>query len=304
VCAALLFGCGADGPASRHADGSNGAPRIDWLNLDPAAPAPGESVRARVRAQDPEGDRIELRFAWEVGGVPRAETGHTIDLAGVPKGTQVSVVAVATDGTADSEPAQMETRVRNTRPKLTQAKIVPWESVARGDALSIEAEATDADGDPVECRYAWRVNDAPVAAEGNRFDTKDLAPGDVVVARVVATDGESESDPVDTARVRVAGAVPRIVSSPAGLAADGSFHYQMQVEYLGGAEGLRYALRKGPPGMAVNAATGEVSWRPTRGQDGDHEVEVEVADARGTKSVQAFRIRVDGGGSAPPAAPR
>jgi len=299
-----LIGCGDDGPSSLLADdGENRPPRIDWLNLDPPEPSPGETIRARVRAQDPEGDKMELRFEWEVGGLPRMETGPTLSLEGLAKGSEISVVAVASDGIADSEPVRMSTRIRNRRPQLTQAKIVPWEGVARGDSLTVEPGGTDPDGDLLSYRYEWRVNGEPVDVEGNVFDTKGLDPGDIVVARVIASDGESESDPVDTARVRVAGAVPRIVSSPAGLSADGSFRYQLEVEYLGRADELRYGLRKAPTGMALNPATGEITWRPTRAQTGDHEVEVEVADARGTKAVQAFRITVGSGAPAPPAHP-
>jgi hypothetical protein len=300
IAAAALPGCGGDEAAS-VGSAENQPPRIEWLTLDPADPAEGDEIRAKVRVQDPEADPVEVRFAWEVGGIPRGDGGPTLELRGVSKGTQVSVTAVASDGVAESEPLQQMVRVRNERPKLTQARIEPWESVARGEPLVLKPAGTDADGDSLTFRYEWRVNDKSVPFDGATFATAGLAPGDVVHARVVANDGEADSDPVDTARVRVIGPAPRIVSSPVGLSADGSFRYRVEVEYLDGLEGLRFGLRTAPQGMAVNPATGEIHWRPAPGQHGDHAVEIEVEDARGTKAVQAFRITVGSAAVAPPA---
>jgi hypothetical protein len=130
-----------------------------------------------------------------------------------------------------------------------------------------------------------------------------LALGDVVHARVVASDGESESDPIDTARVRVVGANPKIVSAPSGLSTDGTFRYTVEVEQPHGDGNLRLRLRTAPEGMWLNPASGEIAWRPEPGQTGVHPVEVEVKDSRGAVTVQAFSVSVgrDVRSPAPPA---
>jgi hypothetical protein len=210
----------------------------------------------------------------------------------VRKGTRIEVVATADDGLASSAPARVAIRVRNRRPTLTEARIEPWETVDRGESLRVRADGTDPDGDLLEYRYRWRVNDEPIEAEGAELPTAEMSPGDVVHARVVASDGESESDPIDTARVRVVGSNPKIVSVPSGFSKDGTFRYTVEVEHAHGTGGLRFRLRKGPDGMWVNPVSGEVTWRPEPGQHGVHPVEVEVKDSRGTVTVQAFNVSV------------
>jgi len=303
VAIALVWGvaCGSseDSPEGwGRPAGANQKPVIEQLRLEPAEPVAGDVVRALVRARDPDGDAVDVAYDWEVGGIPRDETGAQLEIPRVPKGTPIGVTVTAADGRLESEPARREIRVRNRRPTLTQARVEPWETVARGESLNVRADGTDPDGDVLEYRYRWRVNDEPIEAEGASLSTAELAPGDLVHARVTASDGESESDPIDTARVRVVGANPKIVSAPSGFSPDGIFRYTVEVEQPHGGGSLRFGLRTGPEGMWVNPVSGEVSWRPEPWQRGSHPVEVEVVDSRGAVMVQAFSVSV-GRGAAP-----
>jgi len=303
VCAvAIALACGSGDGSPQAPDrpaGANQKPLIEQLRLEPAQPIPGDVVRAAVRARDPDGEAVEVRFDWEVGGAPRSETGPEIEVPRVRKGTRIEVTATASDGLDDSEPAREAVEVRNQRPTLTQARIEPWKTVGLGDSLSVLAEGTDPDGDLLTLHYDWRVNDRPVAAEGDSLSTAGLVAGDLVYARVVASDGESESDPIDTARVRVVGATPKIVSAPGELSADGTFRYTVQVEQPQGDGDLRFRLRSAPDGMRVNPFTGEIVWRPKPGQTGVHPVEVEVKDSGGAVVVQTFQVSVETGDSLP-----
>jgi hypothetical protein len=120
---------------------------------------------------------------------------------------------------------------------------------------------------------------------------------------VFASDGASESDPIDTARVRVVGANPKIVSAPSGFSTDGIFRYTVEVERLHGKGELRFRLRTAPEGMWVNPVSGEITWRSEPGQTGVYPVEVEVKDPGGAVIVQAFSVTVGKGAPipAPPA---
>ena len=283
--------------------GANQRPLIEQLRLEPAEPVSGDVVRAVVRARDPDGQAVEVRFDWEVGGVPRSQTGPEIEVPRVRKGTRIEVTATASDGLSESEPARRAVQVRNQRPTLTQARIEPWKTVGLGESLTVRAEGTDPDGDLLEIHHRWRVNDQPIAAEGASLSTAGLAPGDLVQARVFASDGASESDPIDTARVRVVGATPKIVSAPSEFSADGTFRYTVEVERSHADGDLRFRLRTAPEGMWVNPVSGEITWRPQPGQTGVHPVEVEVKDPGGAVTLQAFRVNVGKGDelSAPPA---
>jgi hypothetical protein len=280
-----------------HAGGQ--PPLIEDLHLAPAGPIDGDVVRAVIRVRDPDGDSVEVVYEWEVGGMPQDETGPSIELQNVRKGTLVEVTARASDGVAESEPARQSVRVRNLRPTLTEARIEPWEMVDRGESLSVRADGSDPDGDLLTYRHRWYVNDRSIGVEGSSLSTADLSPGDVVHARVTASDGDNESDPIDTARVRVVGASPRIVSVPSGFSRDGTFRYTVEVEHPHGNAGIRFAVRTGPEGMWVNPVSGELTWRPEAWQKGEHPVEVEAKDSRGTVTVQAFTVTA--GSASPPA---
>jgi hypothetical protein len=307
TCAAAIavawgVACGSGDGSPRASDGPAGAnqkPLIEHLRLEPAEPVAGDVLRALVRARDPDGEAVEITFDWEVGGMPRSETGPEIEVPRVRKGTPIEVTATASDGIAESEPARRVIRVRNQRPTLRQARIEPWETVDLGGSLTVRADGTDPDGDLLAYHYRWRVNDQPIAAEGASLSTAGLVPGDLVQARVFASDGESESDPVDTARVRVVGANPKIVSVPSGFSEDGIFRYTVEVEHLRGDGPLRFRLRTAPEGMWVNPVSGEITWRPEPGQRGVHPVEVAVKDRRGAVTVQAFGVSVGKDAQAP-----
>lgn len=307
VCAAAIavawgVACGSGDGSTQTSDRpavANQEPLIEQLRLEPAEPVAGDVLRAVVRARDPDGQTVEMRFDWEVAGVPHSQTGPEIEVPRVRRGTRIEVTATASDGLAESEPARRAVEVRNQRPTLTQARIEPWDTVGLGGSLTVQADGTDPDGDLLEIHYQWRVNDQPIAAEGPSLSTAGLAAGDLVQARVFARDGASESDPIDTARVRVVGANPKIVSTPSGFSTDGIFRYTVEVERPHGKGELRFRLRTGPEGMLVNPVSGEVTWRPKPGQTGVHPVEVEVKDPGGAVIVQAFSLNVGKGAPIP-----
>ena len=136
-----------------------------------------------------------------------------------------------------------------------------------------------------------------------RIEPADPAISEPVHARVSASDGENESDPIDTARERVVHANPKIVSVPGSISREAIFRYTVEFERPLGTEDVRYRLRTGPNGMWVNPVSGEITWRPRPSQRGSHTVEVAVEDSRGAVTVQAFRLEVGAGAelSSPPA---
>jgi len=67
-------------------------------------------------------------------------------------------------------------------------------------------------------------------------------------------------------------------------------------------EGLTvtYGLDRSPNGMTINATTGLVTWTPTSGQVGFHEVTVTASDPGGNVAAQPFAIRVTAFVNTPP----
>ena len=303
----LLFGlalaCSGADPATSEAASagsissdsaawSDHAPVIDGVSIRPPVPVPGDRVRAVARVRDIDGDRVEVRYEWFVGGAPVAATGPEWLVEGARKGSVIAVVATASDGGRESEPARAEVRIGNRRPRLTGVQTQPWDRVARGTPVVLTPKAVDEDGDSVSFRTRWQVNGLPVEAEGESLSTLGLRPGDVVQARVVASDGASESDPVDSARVQVINAQPEIVSAPGGLGEDGTFRYAVEARDPDSESPLIFSLGSAPAGMSIHPTSGEIVWSPRATQAGSHEVKVRVADAEGAATIQHFELSV------------
>lgn len=98
-----------------------------------------------------------------------------------------------------------------------------------------------------------------------------------------------QSFQVESAR---AGAPPVIASSPVRQAVAGvPYRYQVQAQDAAGGP-LSYALVSGPPGMAVDPASGQLSWTPASGQVGDWHVVVSAGQPGGGQGLQAFDLTV------------
>jgi hypothetical protein len=308
------LGCGGDATqettgAAWQVPGESGearlnrAPVILEVHLSPSEPAAGERVSAHVRASEPDGEAIQLRFAWSVGGRPLPESGAEIRLGEVARGERVEVEVTASDGRDESEPVWVFGTVRNRRPVVTGIGLRPLSEVPRGEPVVATVAARDPDGDQLEFRYEWSVNDHPLPEEGNTLRTDRLRRGDAIRVRVVASDGTDESAPIPSGVVHVANAHPEILSSPSGVSSDGSFRYAVQARDPDGDRRLRYELRKGPEGMKMNRIDGEVTWQATAKQAGAHEVEIVVEDSEGARTVQAFELIVRVADPQPAAAP-
>jgi len=312
--AAWALGCGGEagqetsGAAWQAPDKSaeaslNHAPVIQEVRLSPSEPAAGERVSALVRASEPDGEAIQLRFAWSVGGRPIGESGAQILLGEVARGERVEVVVTASDGRRESDPAEASVTVRNRRPVVTGIELRPPAEVPRGEPLVAAVAARDPDGDPLEFRYEWSVNGRPLPEEGDTLETDRLRRGDAIRVRVVASDGSEESAAIPSGVVLVGNAHPEILSSPSGVSSNGSFRYAVKARDPDGDRNLRYALRKAPQGMKLNRIDGVVTWQATPEQAGIHEVEIVVEDSEGARTVQAFELSVGVSEPQPAASP-
>lgn len=301
--AALLAACGgSDAPApsgramsapAQAASGPNRAPRIERLALDPSEPRAGEDVVARVQAVDPDGDAVELQYLWTVGGRRVTERGASLRVPETArKDLPIEVEVTAHDGRAGSEPAQAQARVANRSPELLGVRVEPVEGVKVGSELVAVVDARDADGEPLEFSYAWRVNGRPAGASGERFSTNGLKRGDQVQVRASASDGSADTAPLDSAPVVVGNSAPAITSLPGGLTADGQFSYTVQASDPDGDRNLRFQLAQGPDGAQVDPLLGEVRWAASREHVGKHVFEVVVLDGYGGEARQRFEVDV------------
>jgi hypothetical protein len=293
-------------PASLDAaaDGTaNSSPTIRTVNFEPASPRAGDKVHAVVEGSDADGDRLSYTFNWSVNGDRQAQQGSAIDLSRARKGERLSVTVVASDGRASSEPFEASTRVRNRAPQLTGVRLESSSAISADSEVTARPSGKDLDGDEISYRYVWWVNDRAVAESGPKLSTSGLRRGDVLRVRAFATDGQDESNSVDSEQVALGNAPPVIVSQPSGADEDGTFRYQVRAVDADG-DRLKISLTKGPRGMVMSSSDGLLVWRPGPDQGGTHVIDIAVNDANGAGTTQRFSIDVDPSAAAPPPAAR
>ena len=188
---------------------------------------------------------------------------------------------VSCGGLANSPPTIVSLRIEERRGEDNEVAF--WEARIWG---------RDPDGDAIEYRYRWLVNDRVTGVQGSGFPARELTRGDRLRVSVVASDGEAESAAAESRTLEIANRPPVIVSTPEGLDPSSRFFYRVEVVDGDGDRNLRYELLKGPRGMEMDGVFGELTWTPEPDQAGTHRVEVAVDDRHGGRATQAFDIPI------------
>lgn len=307
----LAAGCGSDEGSTaqlaplaveEHDAAANEPPVVRSVRLEPPQPSQSDTLRAKVNAHDPEGDPVQLSYRWLVDGLPLTDEGAELALADVAKGARVEVIVTPSDGSSEGEPGSAVATVIDRAPVVNGIAIEPPRSVYPGDKVVVTPTGSDPDGDFVDFHFEWLVNGRPVEADGRSFETAGLKRGDRIRVRVVATDGNNDSRPEESADIVVGSAHPEIVSSPPGFTEEGVFRYAVEARDPDGDRNLRYRLAEGPEGMSIDEVLGEVEWRPSPAQTGVHKVSIVVRDSSQLETTQSFEVTVTKAGEAPPAA--
>ncbi len=298
----------APGSAVARPAKTNVAPEISSVSLQPSQPQPGTVVVARAEASDPDGDTVRIRYTWRADGGRVAGGGDgSLTVPELRKGSLLIVEAVASDGRNDSEAATANVHVGNRAPAVTSVRFEPTDGIKAGETVVAVAEGEDADDDPIDFHYEWRVGDTVQRSDSERFDTTALKRGDRLTVRVTASDGDDESQPLESQYLVLGNSAPTIVSEPApGMGGDGVYHYAVEASDPDGDRNLRFKLTKAPEGAKVDPVVGEITWKPSLAQAGTHPIEVVVSDGRGGEAKQLFEVSVREvveAAAAPPAAP-
>jgi hypothetical protein len=202
----------------------------------------------------------------------------------------IRVVVAARDSKASAEAV-----IRNSPPRVTTVAVessVLW----RGDDFEVKPQAVDADGDPVNFRYVWKINDEELISE-----TDAILPGtvfrrgDVVRLAVVPFDAEEEGAAFEKGlEFRVENAPPRFVSSPPKLVTSRTYRYLVQAMDPDN-DKLDYALIIGPDGMKIDPETGMLHWLIPIDTSGTIAVRIEARDPEGKGAFQEYVLEIDPG---------
>lgn len=281
--------------AGATSDGTNRAPEIVAIDFEPSEARPGRVLRARVRAEDPDRDMLELGFTWKINGARIAADGASIevpqDLRG---GDRIELVVIASDGEASSAAFSASLSVGNRAPRVSglDIQVVPEEDSELGSWLA-EPSAEDPDGDSLTYRFEWWRNGEQLVGEGETLSRDGWERGDEIHLVVWASDGKVESTPFESAPFSVGNSPPEIVSRPPAMDPSGRFVYRVESRDRDGDRDLRHALVQGPRGMVIDAVSGELQWTPAPQDSGEHVVEIAVDDRHGGVTRQTFYLMVE-----------
>lgn len=247
------------------------------LKLFPENPQSGDCLKAIVsRKKGP------LVFEWRVNGegLPK-QTGDTLCDVGLRRGDQVEVRLAGTE-------IRAERSIGNSLPRILDVSI-DSQAAQRREDIRIDAVTDDADGDIVELRCQWFVND-----EEDLFSTTAILSaeryrkGDRVQIRITPFDGNDEGETYVGTILTIPNAMPQITSQPPEEFA--SLEYGYTVRAIDPDDDkLSYRLDEAPTGMTIDEA-GQIHWSLAEVTPGTYSIKITVEDTDGGKTTQAFSI--------------
>jgi hypothetical protein len=294
----------APAPRAPAAGNDTAARKITSVRLVPDEPVAGGDVTAEVELSGQETAPAELRYEWRLAGETLNGGGRSLRLPSGSKGSLVEALVSIGDGPSPSSVGRASARVTNQRPVIHSVVLEPRDELSSGEAVTAIPRGEDADGDSLEYRFEWYVNDRIVpGASTNTLTQEHTSRGDRIHVVARANDGERDSERFDSDVISVMNSSPRIVSTPGAIGKDGVFRYAVAAEDPDGDRVLRYRLTKGPDGMAIDRYSGAVEWTPGEKQVGTHRVSIAVDDPHGGSGSQEIEVRVALEEPATPAAP-
>jgi len=108
---------------------------------------------------DSDGDEVSYEVSWFQDESERTDlTDWTVPAGETSRGERWEVRVVASDASSKSGVAQAWVEIDNSEPAISSLSLSP-ESPRTSDALELEYQVEDADGDPVEVSFVWTVDD-------------------------------------------------------------------------------------------------------------------------------------------------
>jgi len=177
-----------------------------------------------------------------------------------------------------------ELQIKNAPPEIISARIVPGGS-EKGGTLSVEASASDIDGDGVTLAYEWTKNGEP-AGSGNHIQVP-LKRGDKVRVKITPFDGEAYGR--EKTLENEIGNMPPIITYDKKFSFDGSVWASQIKATDPDGDPLTYALKDAPQGMTITQ-NGLITWRVPADFRGKQPATVSVTDGHDGEAVYHLTV--------------
>ncbi|MFY9222374.1 MAG: putative Ig domain-containing protein [Blastocatellia bacterium] len=261
--------------------------KLGKVRIFPSDPDLGSVLQAEITTESLGQGEVHYRYRWRVNGKEMSDQ-PILPLERFRQGDVIEVEVIPSNGGSVGDPVRsMPVRIGNRPPKLTALKLVP-DTPTVGEPVRVAAESLDADGNFVQYRYHWYVNDKLVDGNsGETLDGKLFRSGDTIYAIVIPFDA-SEGSARISKPVRVANRTPKISSMPPTEINGDQYIYQVSAKDPD-EDLLRFQLVEGPPGMTLDPASGLLTWKPDA-LDKKVNAVIEVDDAKGGKAIQRLVI--------------
>jgi hypothetical protein len=171
------------------ATGTNDAPTIGAVTIEPQPPTALSDLRVSASPTDPNGQFLTVTYEWSVNGTKlMAQNSPTLSREFFRRGDVVTSAITASDGDA-SATATTQITIQNAAPTITTRP----EFVSTIDGLQMSAR--DPDGDAL----TWRLEGAPYGMTINprtgeiAFKGSQVDQGGAFTVSVVVEDSEGES---------------------------------------------------------------------------------------------------------------
>lgn len=286
----LILSCKKKGEqVELQAKGGNNPPKVFEVTVSPRTITSQTPITLTVRARDPEGSAVNLRYIWLVNGEEIDATGDKLENASFKKGDTITAIITPDDGELQGEPYRIDIPVSNSPPEVKDIEITPRTPVY-GEDLSVKADVFDADGDDVHLSYAWSVNNTLIEdAKGNTLSAKYFKKGDSVTVEVIPSDDESTGVSMISNPITIANSPPRILSTPPSVLNGNRYTYQVIANDPDGDE-ISFYLENAPEGMSIDEKSGLINWQITPDTKGSYTYTIIVQDADGARSTQTVTV--------------
>ena len=294
---ALLWFSGCDSseesaPASRASSGvDNHPPVVKAASILPNPLTRSGPLTVRVEAQDLDANTLSFRYRWLANGqIIEGQTQASLPPELLKRGDQVAVEVTPFDGIVAGAPFRSApASVVNTAPIVSQVA-VDFDHQAQGRRLLAKVDVADPDHDSVSLSYRWRKGNT-VLKEGddNSLDLAGMTTADLILLDVTVSDGAPDGTVTRTEQYALNNTAPTIVSKPLSAPTGTQYDYLVQATDADG-DPIAYALEVAPPGMTIDATTGQIHWGVTPEMGGSHRIRVIAKDTWGGFATQEFDL--------------